>query len=65
MDKETKRKCLKVEELENPFEDIIFKKEPLGELSEEAQERHREFMDHWVRVTAFHSSVDLFAEELS
>lgn len=56
---------MKVERLENPFEGIIFKEEPLGELSEEAQERHREFMDHWVRVTAFHSSVDLFAEELS
>ena len=54
-----------MERLENPFEGIIFKEEPLGELSEEAQERQREFMDHWVRVTAFHSSVDLFAEELS
>jgi len=49
-----------VEELENPFEGIVFKKEPLGELSVEAQERHRKFMDYWVHVTAFHSSVDLF-----
>ena len=47
-------------ELPNPFEGIIFKKEPLGELGEEAQERHREFMERWDKVTDFYSKDELF-----
>jgi hypothetical protein len=47
-------------ELPNPFKNIIFKKEDLGELSVEAQKRHEEFMMRWDKVTRFHSSEDLF-----
>jgi hypothetical protein len=38
--------------LSDPFEGIVFKDEPLGELSPEAQKRHEEFMTRWDRITS-------------
>jgi len=35
---------------ESPFDDIVFKSEPLGELSPEALARHQEYLERWSRV---------------
>jgi hypothetical protein len=49
-----------MDELPNPFEGIVFKKEPLGELSEDAKKRYEEFMSRWAEVTHVVNQYDVF-----